>query len=341
MAWTWKTYIDSAPEDRDPDMIARMPMTKAGTRALDAINEFVLSMEPDHDIKEFAVGGGSKRGWTAWSVAATDRRVTAVTPMVMSLLNFNDTLQAHYRNLGGWTWVFNDYWELNLTQHFHDDIATNWENGIWNYEDMFRYKERLELIPKLLVSATGDEFFLPTDSHTWWDQMGGQKWIMMTPNAEHSLIPWHRRIGEGVATWLMLLLETSMPNVPQMNWLRGYQGTAARILLNVDQVPDEVTAWWAETWRNDTRRDFRLAVGYPPFIHPVIWQRKEVNTIGPGNYDVEIENNGPGYTAVFIECVWTRFIQGLRLHLTTEIQVTPAGYPFPSCYGIECWGTLT
>jgi len=40
------------------------------------------------------------------------------------------------------------------------------------------YKERLALIPKLLVSATGDEFFLLTDHSNWWDQMGGEKWLM-------------------------------------------------------------------------------------------------------------------------------------------------------------------
>lgn len=33
-------------------------------------------------------------------------------------------------------------------------------------------------IPKLMISATGDEFFLVTDSHTWWDEMQGDKWIM-------------------------------------------------------------------------------------------------------------------------------------------------------------------
>jgi len=48
------------------------------------------------------------------------------------------TLQSHYRNLGGWTWVFNDYWVLNLTQHFHDEIVTKSPGGLWDYEDMFR-----------------------------------------------------------------------------------------------------------------------------------------------------------------------------------------------------------
>jgi len=343
IAWTWRTFLDTP--NPNPEMVARMPMTKSGVRAMDAINDFVKKELGDkHDIQDFCVGGGSKRGWTAWSVAAVDRRVKAVTPFVMSLLNFNETLQAHYRNLGGWTWVFNDYWELNLTQDFHNEKATNWEDGLWNYEDMFRYKERLELIPKLVVSAAGDEFFLVTDSHNWWDQMGGEKWFLMNQNAEHSLIPWHRKIGETIAVWLMLILEKDLPNVPRMTWLRHPKENSGRIIMNVDTPPDNVTAWVAHTWTgrpwNSTNKDFRLAIGQPVLPNPVLWTRKEVTVLGPGFFEVEVENDLPGYNAVFIDCSWTRFVPGLTMHLTTEVQVTPDDYPNPPCYGVECWGTL-
>jgi len=338
IAWTWKTYIDA--EKPVPEMIARMPMTKAGKRALDTINALVLRERPGHNIKEFAVGGGSKRGWTAWSVAATDRRVVAVTPIVMSLMNFNDTLQAHYRSLGGWTFVFSDYYNLNLTQRFHEDLITNWEYGVWTYEDMFRYKERLELIPKLIVSATGDEFFLCTDSHNWWNQMGGPKWLSMVPNAEHSLIPWHIRVGETIAAWLILINEPT-PAVPRMAWLRGPSMTGGRVLLNVDTEPDEVTAWTATTWRNSTRRDFRLAIGIPPYIHPVLWSRMNVTNSGPLSYEIDVAKPEIGYTGVFIDCLYTRLVEGVRLHLTTEVQITPDDLPFPPCYGEACYGVLT
>jgi len=338
IAWTWKTFMET--DNPNPEMVARFPMTKAGVQALDCINQFVLSRRPQNNITQFGVGGGSKRGWTAWSVAATDRRVIAVTPMVMSLLNFESTLQAHYRNLGGWTWVFNDYWELNLTQHFHDEKAINHVDGLWNYEDMFRYRERLALIPKLLVSGTGDEFFLVTDSHNWWNQMGGPKWILMNQNAEHSLVPWHRKIGETVGAWLMLLLEDNLPNVPQMAWLRGPSVTGGRIALNVDPVPDEITAWTAHTWRDDIKKDFRLVIGQPPTPNPVFWTRKAVTHVGPGSYDVEVPTELPGYNAVFMDCSWTSLIPGLTLHLTTEVQVTPDTFPFEGCYGSDCWGTL-
>ena len=36
-----------------------------------------------------------QRGWTTWSLAATDQRVIAAAPMVFSLLNFNEVRHAH------------------------------------------------------------------------------------------------------------------------------------------------------------------------------------------------------------------------------------------------------
>jgi PhoPQ-activated pathogenicity-related protein len=336
IAWTWRSYVTDYTDT--PEIIARMPMTKSVIRAMDAITEAVAERRPGHDVQRFIVGGGSKRGWTTWSAAATDKRVIACTPMVMSLLNFNDTLQAHYRNLGGaWSIAFYDYYSLNLTSHIHDDQVTNWEYGLWTYEDMFRYKERLALIPKLLISATGDEFFLLTDTLTWWDDMYGDKWIMMNQNAEHSLSPWYIKIGETVASWSMLLLEG--PPVPKLDWQIGDTGHSARVSLFVDQIPDNITGWYAYTWKNETRKDFRLAVGYPPYIHPIRWYKTDVTDIGNGQYEVELETPESGFGGLFIECIWTR-LNGIQLHLTTQVQVTPDIYPAESCYGEECYGYL-
>jgi PhoPQ-activated pathogenicity-related protein len=337
IAWTWHTFITTHQDQ--PEVILRMPMTKAAKRGFDTINQLVAQERPGVNINRFMPAGGSKRGWTTWSVAATDRRVIAAAPCVMSLLNFNDTLQNHYRNLGGaWTFVFNDYYKLNLTAKFHDDIVIKSPGGLWDYEDMFRYKERLGLIPKLMVSAAGDEFFMLTDSHAWWDQMPGPKWMEMVPNAEHSLVPWYIKVGETIVSFVKKVLN-DLP-MPQLNWLRMDTPTGGLIRFFTDIPPNNITVWQAYTWRNDTRKDFRLAVGYPPFIHPVLWRRVPFQDLGFGYYLIEAESPDVGFTGYFFEASWIDEA-GLRMTLTSEAHVSPDVFPAPPCYGAACYAYLT
>ena len=44
-------------------------------------------------------------------------------------------------------------------------------------------------MPKLIISATGDEFFAPDDSHSWFKDMKGPTFMRLMPNAEHGIIP--------------------------------------------------------------------------------------------------------------------------------------------------------
>ena len=41
-------------------------------------------------------------------------------------------------------------------------------------------------MPKMVFSTGGDEFFLPDDSHYYFSDMKGPKYVNMLPNAEHS-----------------------------------------------------------------------------------------------------------------------------------------------------------
>jgi len=43
------------------------------------------------------------------------------------------------------------------------------------------------------------------------------------------------------------------PPVPKLDWQIGDTGHSARVSLFVDQVPDNITGWYAFTFKNDTR----------------------------------------------------------------------------------------
>ena len=85
IAYTWSHFINDTFEY---DWLARMPMTKASIKALDAMQEFVATLEGVPPLQRFVVGGASKRGWTTWMVGAMDDpRVVGIVPIVAPIAN--------------------------------------------------------------------------------------------------------------------------------------------------------------------------------------------------------------------------------------------------------------
>ena len=42
-------------------------------------------------------------------------------------------------------------------------------------------------MPKLLVNAAGDQFFIPTSSQFYFDELPGEKYLRYVPNADHNV----------------------------------------------------------------------------------------------------------------------------------------------------------
>ena len=90
-------------------------MTKAVVRAMDAVQAFCKSdVGGKHEVKDFVVAGGSKRGWTTWTTAIVDTRVRAIVPCVIDCLNVIKSFHHHYEALGFWSAAIGDYQSLGI-----------------------------------------------------------------------------------------------------------------------------------------------------------------------------------------------------------------------------------
>ncbi|MHC4495501.1 MAG: PhoPQ-activated protein PqaA family protein, partial [Planctomycetota bacterium] len=92
-----------------------LPMVKSAVRAMDTIQKHLASLDSGAmDIKEFVVSGGSKRGWTTWLTAAVDKRVVAIAPAVIDVLNMDEQMRHHFSAYGFHSDAIADYGEMNI-----------------------------------------------------------------------------------------------------------------------------------------------------------------------------------------------------------------------------------
>lgn len=52
--------------------------------------------------------------------------------------------------------------------------------------DPYEYRARLTM-PKMIINATGDQFFVPDSSRFYFDALPGEKHLRYVPNADHSM----------------------------------------------------------------------------------------------------------------------------------------------------------
>ena len=190
ISFTWWHFLTDPYSDAE--YLLRLPMTKGAVKAMDTITNYLTSEEAPEEIQEldlkpdkFFVGGASKRGWTTWITGAVDHRVIGILPVVMDELNFVENIKHHYKSYGGWTFAFYDYWVLNITTYFDSPKL----QAMFDIVDAFEHRDKL-IIPKYVINAGNDEFFLPTDTLYWWDKMPQYEELnrfLLLPNSGHGM----------------------------------------------------------------------------------------------------------------------------------------------------------
>jgi len=285
IGWTWFHYLND--ESSDPEFLLRLPMTKAGVKALDTVENFLTSSNAPQEIQELElapthhiISGKSKRGWTTWTVGAVDPRAIAIIPIVMDELNFLENLKHHYRSLAGWTFAFKAYWDVGIPLYLQDPKLQT----MFDIVDPFAYKEKL-MMPKLVCNAADDEFFLPDDTRYWWHQMPQNQLLnrfLTLPNSDHSTDIAILQLWPAMTTWIREILRGNSAlglreaaktieernlnslklmeatQVPQYNWTISESGE--EIIVMADRQPLNVNLWHASTCPDhaNLRKDFRL-----------------------------------------------------------------------------------
>ncbi len=303
IAYTWDKFLRTG----DQKWPARLPMTKSAVRAMDTVTTFLGSDGGGKvTVDKFVVSGGSKRGWTTWTTAAVDDRVVAIAPIVIDVLNTEESMKHHYQAYGFFAPAVGNYTEHKIM----DWIGTPESKALYAIEDPFSYRDRLTM-PKLILNACGDQFFLPDSSQFYFGQLVGPKYLRYVPNTDHSM-----RNSDAYETLLAWQHVTAnkLP-LPQFAWQHGADG--ALTVTPVDK-PRQVLLWQAH---NDAVRDFRLEVAGP------IYHSTPVAPDADGKYSAKVPRAEKGWTAYFLELTYDVGAAS-PLKLTTDVRVTPDTLPF-------------
>ncbi|MBS3776461.1 MAG: hypothetical protein KGY70_14795 [Bacteroidales bacterium] len=305
IAYGWRKFLEGSADDEDAVWLARLPMTNAVHCAMDAVSEFVLK-EENLEVNNYAVAGGSKRGWTTWTTAATDDRVVAMIPIVIDLLNLEPSFKHHWRNYGFWAPAVHDYVDEGIMEW----IGSVEFDRLMEITEPYSYIERYDM-PKLLVNATGDQFFQPDSWQFYWNDLKEEKYLRYVPNTGHSL-------DDTDAMQTIMAFYDAVVNhkaLPDYHWKVGDSHIAVR--TDPEDPIEEVKLWYAV---NEEKRDFRVdEIGK-------VWQDSIIRINQDGHYNIRLSGPKKGWKAYFIELTYN---YGLPLKLTTGVKVLPDEYPYP------------
>jgi PhoPQ-activated pathogenicity-related protein len=303
IAYSWVKFLKTG----DDTWPLRMPMTKAAVRAMDTVTAFCATPAGGNvKVAKFIVTGASKRGWTTWTTAAVDKRVVAIVPMVIDLLNNIKSFEHHYQAYGFYSPAVKPYEDMGImnvseTPEYH---------ALMKLEDPYSYRDRYTM-PKLMINSTGDQFFLPDSSQFYFDALPGEKYLRYVPNTKHAL---NNEAKESLLAFYDAVLR-GQPR-PKFSWKFEKNGDIR--VTSVD-TPTEVKLWAAT---NPEKRDFRLDSIGPAYKETVLSPEKSGVWIG------HIDKPAKGWTAYFVELTYPSGGK-YPFKFTTAIRVTPDTLPFP------------
>lgn len=310
-----------AMRTQDPGWIVHMAMVKSAVAAMTAAEEFCASGPGGAiELDGFVLVGGSKRGWTTWLTGAVDPRVRAIMPVVIDTLNMPEVMRHHWGAYGFWAEAIGDY----SSRGFGRVLGTPDAEILRRVVDPYLFRDRLTM-PKMILNAASDEFFLPDTPRHWLPGLEGPWWLRVVPNAGHGDFGSVDALGTLIGFYWALL---NGVEVPALRWRTEAEGPERWLVVESEVRPRVVTAWEAV---NPGARDFRK---------PVVgeaWSptRLEATAGEDGVYRARFALRAPdrGFRATLIEVMLPLVrpdgeSSPVPFILSTEVFVTPDVLPF-------------
>ena len=214
-----------------------------------------------------------------------DKRVVAIMPGVIDVLNIGPSFLHHYRAYGAYSSKVDDYVEAGIMKW----AGTEEYKNLMQIEEPFSYRDRLTM-PKFIINAAGDQYFLPDSSQFYFDQLPpGEKCLCYVPNADHGGRD-HTDVEESIAAYFEVIVK-QIPR-PRFTWKIHSDG---RIVVDTVTKPSAVKLWQAT---NPNARDFRLVKIGPAY------KSADLTPVRPDHYVSQVKKPAKGYTAYFVELTY-------------------------------------
>ena len=300
---------------RDEEWPVHLAMTKAAVRAMDTVQEFAARR--GQEVRDFLVLGGSKRGWTTWLTAAVDPRVKAILPASIDMLNLGRQFVHHWEAYGFYAPALKDYVEFDLPCRMQTPAGRK----VLQVVDPYAYRDRYAGLPKLVLNATGDQFFVTDSSRFYFASLPGPQWLRYTPNTDHGQ---NQDTIVNALSWIDDVLNNKAS--ANIDWTVTGDGA---LRVTTSSRPRQVRLWQAT---NLNARDFRLeALG-------AAWTSRVLTPEPDGAYVGFVSPPARGWTAFFVEVTFaTAGVLKPDQVYTTDVLIAPDVLPYA---GTACGGQI-
>ena len=189
--------VSQAVETGDGSWSLAFPMAKTAVRAMDAVNIYNLSSRNPEckPISRWMMIGFSKRGLAAW-LAATDKRVTGLVSLAYNNLNTPKQAAAQRSDWGELSPKLKPY----MANGVEEAMATPKGEAILATWDPYYFRNQLNK-PKLVVDATGNDYWTLNAFDQYADDLPGQTNFLMVGNTDHYMVSAFSQVFGAATAW--------------------------------------------------------------------------------------------------------------------------------------------